>query len=240
MAANTNPIFPVRPVTSSVGITIANFAKGGTVAFGGTGASFTTVYTAGTEGSRIDQIKVRSLGINAAGTLRLFVNQGATFPHTLIHETTLAATGASIGAGISITTQTTGTNTFTSGAAHNLTIGQLVFFGLTAGLLSVGQSTAYYVNTIPSTTTFTLYTLAGSPVTVATTVSSTGASLFPYTNLETAALVDYDITVIKNTTETPCPIPYLPAGYRITATVGNIGATPANMGWQITVNGADY
>lgn len=240
MPANTNPIFPVKPVANSVGITIANFAKGGTVAFGGTGASFTTIYTAGTEGSRIDQIKVRSLGINAAGTLRLFMNQGAAFPHTLIHETTLAATGASLGAGISITAQTTGTNVFTSGAAHNLNAGQVVFFGSIGGLSAVGQSTAYYVNTVPSTTTFTLYSLTGSPVSVATSVPSTGGSLFPYTNLETAALPDYDITVIKNTTETLSPIPYLPAGYRITATVGNIGIAPANMGWQVTIHGADY
>ena len=240
MAANTNPIFPVKPVVSSVGITIANFAKGGTVAFGGTGASFTTVYTAGAEGSRIDQIKVRSMGINTAGTLRLFVNPGATYPHYLVHETTLAATGASLGTGISITAQTNSTNTFTSGVAHNLGIGQLVYFGLTAGITAVGQSTAYYVATIPSTTTFTLYTLTGSPITVGAAVASTGACLYTYTNLETAALTDYDITINKNTTETAAPIPYLPSYYRITATIGSIGATPANMGWEITVHGADY
>ena len=240
MAANTNPIFPVRPNIGSVGITIANFAKGGTVAFGGTGASFTTVYTAGAEGSRIDQIKVRSMGVNTAGVLRLFVNPGATYPHYLVHETTLAATGASTGAGISITAQATSTNTFTSGVAHGFAIGQLVYFGLTAGLTAVGQSTAYYVGTIPSTTTFTLYTLGGSLVSVGGAVPSTGACLYTYTNLETSALIDYDITISKNTTETAVPIPYLPSYYRITAAIGTIGATPANMGWEITIHGADY
>jgi len=133
MPANTSPIFPISPKVSSAGITIANFAKGGTVAFGATGASFSVVYTAGGFGSRIDQIKVRSLGLNTAGTLRLFACEaisGATSPNILIHETTLGSVGAS-GAGISITAQTTSTNTFTSGAAHNLSVGQLVFFGLT-------------------------------------------------------------------------------------------------------------
>lgn len=239
MAANTNPIFPVKQVVSSAGITVANFAKGGTVAFGGTGASFTTVYTAGTEGSRIDQIKVRALGINSATVLRLFVNPGATYPHTLIHETTLAAVG-SAGSTITVTGQSATNNVFIVGSAHGLSVGQLVYFGLTAGLTAVGQSTAYYVGTVPTTTTFTLYTIAGSPVSVGGTVTGTGASLFPYTNLETSSTTDYDITIVKNTTETATPIPYLPSGYRITATVGTIGATPANMGWQVTVHGADY
>jgi hypothetical protein len=156
-----------------------------------------------------------------------------------MHETSLTAVG-SAGAGVTITTQSALGSSFTSASAHGLSIGQIVFFGATSTLTSVGQSTAYYVTSTPSTTTFTLSTLAGASVTVGTSVTGAGASLFPYTLLETSAMADYDITITKNSTETASPIPYLPANYKITAAIGTIGATPANMGWQITVHGADY
>jgi len=56
------------------------------------------------------------------------------------------------------------------------------------------------------------------------------------TNTETAALVDNNITININTTETVPPIPYLPAGYKINVTIG----TTVAAGLQITVWGADY
>lgn len=241
MAANTSPIFPITPKIMSAGITIANFAKGGTVAFGGTGASFITVFSAGGYGSRIDQIKVRSMGLNGAGVLRLFTCEavsGATSPNFLIHETALSSIGAT-GATIAVTSQVGINNIFVSSVSHGLTPGQIVFFGLTAGLTAVGQSTAYYVQSVPGPTTFTLLTLTGSPVIVGSTIP-TGASLFPYTFLEGTATTDYDITISKNTTETVSPIPYLPPYWQIRATVGAVGATPTNMGWEVTVHGADY
>lgn len=242
--ANTTPIFPATPKIGSTGITIANFAKGGTVAFGVTGISgvtFATVFTAGVYGSRIDQIKVRPLGLNTTSVLRLFINEGlgAVSPNVLMHETSLTSVG-SAGATLTVTAQTVAGSSFTASGAHGLSIGQIVFFGATSTLTAVTQNTAYYVTSVPTTTTFTLSTMAGASVPVAGAISGAGASLFPYTLLETSAMADYDITITKNSTETASPIPYLPANYKITAAIGTIGATPANMGWQITVHGADY
>lgn len=240
MPANFQPIFPLTPKTSSATLTVANFAKGGTTAFGalGTSPTFQTVFTAGANGARIDQIKVRSLGLNAATVLRLFVNDGTT--NSLIHETTLASTGGTAQTGVGITTQTTSTNVFTASAAHNLVVGQILFVTAASTLTALTASTAYYVTSVPTTTTFTLSTLAGTAVTVGTTVTSATATSIPYPTLETATLVDNDITIAKNTTETAVPIPYLPAGFSIRATIGNIGAVPQNMGWVVTVHGADY
>lgn len=146
MAANTIPIFPITPnVSWTSSIATANTAKDGT----GTAA---VAFTAGTEGSKIDQIKVRALGTNIATVLRLFINNGASAEtatnNTLIHEVTIAAT-----------------------------------------------------------------TLA-----------------------EDSALADNDILIVKDTGVNVSPIPYLPGGYKILATVG----TTIAAGLQVTVHGGDY
>lgn len=145
MPANTLPIFPLTPKVSWGKVETANTNYDGT-------GTVVTVFTAGAEGSRIDQIKVRALGTNVATVLRLFINNGSTNAtatnNTLIHETTIAATTA----------------------------------------------------------------------------------------IQTAQLVDNLITVTVNTTETVPPIPYLPAGYKINASVG----TGVAAGLQVTVHGADY
>lgn len=145
MAVNTKPIFPLTQNVSWGKVTSSNTAKDGT-------GTVTTVFTAGANGSKIDQIKVRALGTNVATVLRLFVNNGQDAAiatnNTLIHETTIPATTLS----------------------------------------------------------------------------------------ETAALADNDITITKNTTETIPPIPYLPAGYKVIATIGTTIAS----GLQVTVHGADY
>lgn len=239
MPVNTTPIFPLTPKVTSDKITVANFAKGGTVAFGalGTSPTFTTVFTAGANGSKIDQIKVRSIGLNSATVLRLFVHDGTA--NELVHEVTLNSVG-SAGTAVTITTQTTGTNQFTTSAAHGLVVGQMIYVTAVSTLTALTVNTKYYVSAVPSTTTFNLTTVAGSAVTVGTTVSAATASATPYTNLELASLTDYDITLTKNTTETVVPIPYLPATYKINATVGTIGSAPLNDGWQVTVFGADY
>jgi len=145
MPANTQPIFPLTPKVSWGTVTTANTAKDGT-------GTVVTVFTAGADGSRIDQIKVRALGTNVATVIRFFVNNGSTNAtaanNSLVHDTTIAAT----------------------------------------------------------------------------------------TNTETAALVDNNILLTVNTTETVPPIPYLPAGYKINITIG----TTVAAGLQVTVWGADY
>lgn len=145
MPANTTPIFPITQKVSWGTLTAANTAKDGT-------GTVATLFTAGANGARIDQIKVRALGTNVATVLRLFVNNGSA--------------------------NTTATN---NSLIHEVTI-------------------------------------------PATTLS------------EVAALADVDVTISKNSTETVVPIPYLPNGYKINATIG----TAVAAGIQITVHGADY
>lgn len=145
MPANIVPIFPNVMNVSWGNVTTANIVKDGT-------GTVVTVFTAGANGSRIDQIKVRAAGTNVATVLRFFVNNGAVNTtatnNSLVHETTIAATTLS----------------------------------------------------------------------------------------EVGALADNDITITKNTTETTCPIMYLPAGYKINITIGTTIATSL----EITVWGADY
>lgn len=239
MPANTTPIFPLTPKVGSETITVANFAKNGTTAIGalGTSPTFTTIFTAGANGSKIDQIKVRSLGLNVATVLRLFIFDGTT--NELIHETALTGVGTPSTA-ITVTAQTTSTNVFTTSAAHGLAVGQQIFVTSVSTLTALTASTSYYVTSVPSTTTFTLSTLAGSAVTVGTSVTGATASATPYATLETSATPDYDITIVKNTIETQCPIPYLAGTYQIRGTVGTMGSAPFNAGWRVTVHGADY
>lgn len=89
MPANTTPIFPITPKASWGKVTAANTATDGT-------GTTVLVYTAGANGSRIDQIKARALGTNVATVLRLFVNNGSdpatAANNSLIHEKTIAAT----------------------------------------------------------------------------------------------------------------------------------------------------
>jgi hypothetical protein len=89
MAANNTPIFPVTPICSWGTVTTANTAKDGT-------GTVVTVFTAGANGARIDQIKVRALGSNVATVMRFFVNNGSANSsaanNSLVHETTIAAT----------------------------------------------------------------------------------------------------------------------------------------------------
>lgn len=87
MPANTVPIFPLTPKTTWGSVATANTAKDGT-------GTVVTVFTAGTNGSKIDQIKVRPLGTNVATVLRIFINNGSANStpanNSLIHEKTMA------------------------------------------------------------------------------------------------------------------------------------------------------
>ncbi len=90
MAANVAPIFPLAPkVQWGTVLTTANTAKDGT-------GTVVTCFTAGAEGSRIDQISVRALGTNIQTVLRLFVNNGSdpttAANNTLVYEKTILAT----------------------------------------------------------------------------------------------------------------------------------------------------
>lgn len=236
---SNNPIFPQTPRVSSVGITIANFAKAGVTSFGVStlpSPTFATAFIAASYGSRIDQIKVRSLGLNSAGVLRLFVNDGTT--NYLTHETTLAAVGVT-GSAITLAGQSTSGNLFFASANHGMSPGSILYVSAPGTLTALTAATAYYVTSTPGASTFTLSTLAGAAVSVPTNVSAATGSGTTYASLENASTTDYDITITKGSDTVP-PIQYLAGNYRITATVGNIGGTPANMGWQVTVHGADY
>jgi hypothetical protein len=89
MPANTSPIFPLTPKIGYGTLATANTAKDGT-------GTVVTVATAGSNGSRVDQIKVRALGTNVATVLRFFINNGSdpttATNNALIHEVTIAAT----------------------------------------------------------------------------------------------------------------------------------------------------
>ena len=89
MAANITPIFPLTPRVQWGTVLSANTAKDGT-------GVVIPVFTAGLNGSKIDQIKVRALGTNVATVLRFFINNGSSNTvaanNTLIHEITIPAT----------------------------------------------------------------------------------------------------------------------------------------------------
>lgn len=136
MAANTQPIFPLTPKVSWGTVTTANTAKDGT-------GTVVTVFTAGADGSRIDQIKVRALGTNVATVLRFFVNNGSTNAtaanNSLIHETTIASTTLSETAALTDNNITISVNTtetvvpipyLPAGYKINVTIGTTVAAGL--------------------------------------------------------------------------------------------------------------
>ena len=80
MAANTIPVTPKVQNVSAATVATANTALDGT-------GTMVTVFTAGADGSRVDQIRVANLGTNVASVMRFFVNTGAI--NDLIHEVTL-------------------------------------------------------------------------------------------------------------------------------------------------------
>ena len=136
MSANIIPIFPNVQNVSWGTITTENTAKDGT-------GTVVTIFTAGVNGSKIDQIKVRALGTNTATVIRFFINNGSANStpanNTLIHETTIASTTLSETAAladndITITKNTTETVVpipyLPAGYKVNITIGTTVAAGL--------------------------------------------------------------------------------------------------------------
>ena len=126
MSANTNPIFPVIPNVSWTKLTTANTAKDGTGTVG-------TCYTAGTNGARVDYLKVRALGTNVATVLRVFVNNGSDNAtagnNSLVLEQTIAATTLSETAALADNLVTMDMS-IPAGYKINVTIGTTVAAGL--------------------------------------------------------------------------------------------------------------
>lgn len=102
MAANTTPVFPL---TGNVGFGKIITANTGT---DGTGSNVVAIFTAGTNGSRVDAINFWHLGTNVATVARLFINNGASVGtatnNVLWFETTMAAnTISQVAASIQVT-----------------------------------------------------------------------------------------------------------------------------------------
>lgn len=93
MAANTTPIFPITPKVEWGTLTTANNVYDGT-------GTVVTLFTAGTNGGKVDYIKARAKGTNVATVLRLFINNGSDTTvagnNSLFMERALAATSASV------------------------------------------------------------------------------------------------------------------------------------------------
>lgn len=85
MAANTSPIFvgTVHVENSTTGVN-ANTALDGT-------GTVTAVFTAGTNGSRVENVYLSHLGTNVATVVRFFVDRTGAAGYRLIHEETMAA-----------------------------------------------------------------------------------------------------------------------------------------------------
>lgn len=88
MPANNAPIYPLTPHIGFGKVLTANTATDGT----GTTVS---IFTAGSNGSRIDSIEVVHLGTNVVGVCRIFVNNGSAVGtaanNALVYEFTMAA-----------------------------------------------------------------------------------------------------------------------------------------------------
>lgn len=70
MAAN--PAFAATPKIAATAISTANSNRDGTGTIG-------TVYTGGTNGSRIDNVIIKATGTTTAGMVRLFVHNGSSY-----------------------------------------------------------------------------------------------------------------------------------------------------------------
>lgn len=103
MAQNTSPIFPLVPETTWVSGAAANAATPGVTANTTKDLTSGTIYgpilTAGTNGSRLDFIKVRVLGTNVQTVVRIWINNGSATGtaanNALYFERTLPATTVS-------------------------------------------------------------------------------------------------------------------------------------------------
>lgn len=89
MAANTTPIFLSTPKSSFVSTGVnANTALDGT-------GTVALAFTAGTNGSKVEQVQMEHLGTNVATVVRFFINNGSSNTtaanNSLVYEVTMAA-----------------------------------------------------------------------------------------------------------------------------------------------------
>lgn len=104
MAAGTTPIF--GQVLKSSWSALSTSAVTGT---DGTDANIKTIFTAGANGSKIDEIHIQPLGTNSGDTvIRFWINNGSTAGtatnNSLVHEETLGAYTLSQGAATTLNT----------------------------------------------------------------------------------------------------------------------------------------
>lgn len=186
-----------------------------------------TVFTAGSFGSRIDNILISAVGTTVAGQLRLFISKGLA--------------GKTI---TSITSATT-TATVTTSTAHNLVTGDLI---TVQGTSPIEFNVKAVPVTVLTTTTFTYQITSVSSVAADTVgyYSSTrlGTSIqysllkeitFPVvTPSTTVAAYNLQLSSFMNPEMLPLQ---LPAGYSLRATVST---TQTSSGINITATGGDY
>lgn len=72
MSANINPIFTLIPHVGCAAISTANTTRDGTGTIG-------TVFTAGSNGSRIHRITIKATVTTTAGIVRLFLHDGSNY-----------------------------------------------------------------------------------------------------------------------------------------------------------------
>lgn len=137
MAAGTTPIFCATPRSS--GITTGTSAN---TALDGTG-TVATAFTAGANGSKVDEIRFNHLGTNIATVLRVFINNGSTNAtaanNTLLYETTMAANTISQVAASVQQVATFSNLVLPAGYKLNVTIGTAI----AAGVMVLAQGGDY-------------------------------------------------------------------------------------------------
>lgn len=96
MAANTSPIFIRTPNIQWAKLDYAPPSSSSHIASGSLGTEIKVVYSASLNGSRIDELRILSLGTNPATVVRLFINNGQDnniiTNNVLIDEITIAST----------------------------------------------------------------------------------------------------------------------------------------------------
>ena len=94
MAVTATPIFPQTPKTSWGTVLTADATA--TKNHDGTAAGAVLLFTAGANGTRVDELRAMPLGTNTASALRVFINNGSANTtatnNTLHSDTSLAAT----------------------------------------------------------------------------------------------------------------------------------------------------
>jgi hypothetical protein len=70
MAANTSPIFPLTPVIANGQVSAANTNRDGT-------GTLVDILTGGADGTRVQRIIIKAVGVTTAGMVRLYIYDGS-------------------------------------------------------------------------------------------------------------------------------------------------------------------